>query len=122
MGAEAGTTGAAVEAAALALLQGRGLVLLARNARYRMGELDLVMADGPVTVFVEVRHRRSARFGGAAVSIDPGKQQRLAAAARLWLRDHPARAHGPCRFDVVLGQGQPPVLTWLADAFQPAGD
>ena len=117
MPTEANSCGAAVETAALALLQQQGLALLARNVRYRLGELDLVMADGQTTVFVEVRHRRSAGFGGAAASIDRNKRRKLVAAAQLWLRQHPARAHWPCRFDVVLGHGTPPQLTWLQHAF-----
>ena len=121
MPAEHTLRGAAAEDAALALLQQHGLVLLARNARFRMGELDLVMADGRMTVFVEVRHRTGTARGGALLSITPLKQQRLQAAARLWLQAHPARAAMPCRFDVVISQGQPAQLSWLRDAFQPGG-
>lgn len=109
--------GAAVEAAALALLRDAGLDLIARNVRYRQGELDLVMADGPTTVFVEVRYRAHAGFGGAAESVDLHKRRRLLTAARLYLAQHPARAEQPCRFDVVLGHGCPVQLQWLRDAF-----
>ena len=118
MTAETTRRGAAAEEAALSLLQGQGMVLLARNVRYRVGELDLVMAAGQTTVFVEVRHRQSASHGGAAGSIDAGKRKRLQAAAQLWLQSHPGRARLPCRFDVVLSQGEPPRLRWLPDAFQ----
>ncbi len=55
MAADRQQRGAAVEAAALAHLQGAGLRPLAGNVRYRGGELDLVMFDGPALVFVEVR-------------------------------------------------------------------
>ncbi|MFX5046165.1 YraN family protein, partial [Acinetobacter baumannii] len=41
------------------------------------------MRDGSVTVFVEVRYRRSANYGDAASSVTPQKQQRLLKAARL---------------------------------------
>ena len=58
--------GAAVETAALAHLRRAGLVPVARNARYKGGELDLVMRDGDTTVFVEVRYRATADFGGGA--------------------------------------------------------
>ena len=57
MAAEHLQRGAAAETAALALLQSAGLQLLARNARSRFGELDLVMRDGDTLVFVEVRQR-----------------------------------------------------------------
>ena len=77
--------GDAHEDAALRLLQARGLVLLARNLACRHGEIDLAMRDGAVLVFVEVRARRDARFGGAAASIGAAKQRRLAQAAAYWL-------------------------------------
>ena len=110
--------GAAAETAALALLQRAGLQLIARNARSRAGELDLVMADGATIVFVEVRQRSSAAFGGALESINPHKCRRVIRSAQGWLAAHPQRAQAPCRFDVVLAHGQPPQLQWLRDAFR----
>ena len=62
--------GAAVETAACELLRAAGLVELAANAYFRGGELDLVMRDGEAVVFVEVRYRRNAAFGGGAASVD----------------------------------------------------
>ena len=56
---ERAATGAAHEAAALAMLQDAGLRLLARNVRCRVGEIDLVLREGRTTVFCEVRYRRS---------------------------------------------------------------
>ena len=38
----------------------RGLIVIARNIRFKVGELDLIMHDGLTTVFVEVRSRRAA--------------------------------------------------------------
>ena len=94
-------SGAAGEDAALAQLSGAGLRLLARNARYPFGELDLVMLEGACVVFVEVRRRASDRFGGAAVSVDVAKRRKLARAAQAWLSSHRQFANAACRFDVV---------------------
>lgn len=117
--------GDAVETAALAHLQARGLLLLDRNAASRTGEIDLVMldksgADGDVVVFVEVRYRASAAFGGGAVSVDAGKRRRLVRAAQVFLQRHPRHADAPCRFDVVAASGAAaaPALEWLKDAFR----
>jgi putative endonuclease len=93
--------GAAAEDAALARLSAEGLRLLARNARYPFGELDLVMLDGACVVFVEVRRRASDRFGGAAMSVDAAKRRKLARAAQAWLSSHRQFANASCRFDVV---------------------
>ncbi|WP_312318439.1 YraN family protein [Stenotrophomonas sp.] len=110
--------GAAVETAALEHLRQAGLQPLARNVRFKGGELDLVMRDGHTTVFVEVRYRATARFGGGAASVDLRKRRKLVLAAQLFLQRHPALAMQPCRFDVVDASGEPLQLTWLRGAFR----
>ncbi len=109
--------GDAAEDEALALLQGRGLRLLARN--YRMpgrgaAEIDLIMqaTDGTV-VFVEVRQRSRSDHGGAGASIGAAKRMRIVRAAQHYLlrwRRLPA-----VRFDVVLLDAEG--MQWLQAAF-----
>jgi len=97
-------------------LQQQGLKLIAHNYRGRFGEIDLIMQDGPSLVFIEVRLRRNADFGGAAASIDSRKQQRIIRTAQQYLSglDHIP----PCRFDVVLmDDAQGHNLQWLKNAF-----
>jgi putative endonuclease len=109
-------SGAAAEDAALAHLRAAGLQLLARNVRYPFGEIDLVMREGGTLAFVEVRYRRSSRFGGAVASVTRAKRRKLARAAQAWLKAHRAHAQAPCRFDVVAvapGGG----CEWLRAAF-----
>ncbi len=101
--------GRAAEDRALAWLQAQGLVLVERNVRSRRGEIDLVMRDRDVLVFVEVRQRRSASHGGAAASIGATKQMRLWHAAELYLLRHGRPA--ACRFDAVCIDGE--TLQWL---------
>ena len=104
--------GAAGETAAAEYLMRHGLAVIARNFRVRGGEIDLVCRDGSCTVFVEVRLRSGASFGGAAASITATKQARLILAARHWLASH---GEQPCRFDCVLIQdGQ---IEWCKNAF-----
>lgn len=99
-------TGDAWENQARRWLEGQGLRFIAANARERGGEIDLIMRDGTVTVFFEVRYRRSARYGDAAASVTPQKQQRLLKAARLWLcRQNGSFETVDCRFDVVAFTG-----------------
>jgi putative endonuclease len=112
--------GAAIEQATRRHLLAAGLRELAANASYRGGELDLVMRDGACVVFVEVRYRSHAAFGGGAASVDAGKRRRLLHAAQLFLVAHPDLRDAPCRFDVVDASGDPaaPTLHWLRDAFR----
>lgn len=112
--------GGAAEAAACRFLERQGLTLLERNFRCRNGEIDLIMRDGPVVALVEVRLRSTARFGGAAGSVDWKKQQRLIAAARyLTLVRSELRKH-PFRFDVIALEPEGPDLQihWIKDAFR----
>jgi putative endonuclease len=115
--------GRRTEELALKHLEAHGLELLERNFRCRGGELDLVMRDGDVLVLVEVRSRRSNRFGGAAASIDSRKQRRLALAARALLAARPQYRRHAARFDVVAfgpGDSHPAgtSLEWIRDAFR----
>ena len=111
--------GAAAEAAALRHLEAAGLQLLARNARFKVGELDLVMRDGETIVFVEVRLRRNGRYGDGFDSVDRRKRQRMVRAAHAWLATRPALAARPCRLDVVSADDGPDALAldWQRGAF-----
>jgi len=102
--------------AAQYLLQ-QGLKQVMANYRSRFGEVDLIMQDGTALVFVEVRLRRNADFGGAAASIDARKQQRLIRTAQQYLA---SLAHiPPCRFDAVLmDDARGANVQWLKNAFE----
>jgi len=114
------SSGRAAEAQALSHLQRQGLRLLAQNWLCRRGELDLVMLDGDTVVFVEVRYRRHAAWGGALESVDARKRAKLAAAAEHFLQQESRWAKRPCRFDVIAisadGSSSPP-LNWIQNAF-----
>jgi putative endonuclease len=92
--------GRAGEDRAAAWYQQRGYAVLHRNWRCRDGELDLVVARGRTLVFVEVKARRTDRFGIPAEAITPTKQRRLRVLARRYLEATGARA-ASLRFDVV---------------------
>jgi putative endonuclease len=78
----------------------RGYLLLERNARTPYGELDLVMRQGQVTVFVEVKTRASGACGLPEESITPRKQAHLLNAARAFLQSH-TELDGDWRVDVI---------------------
>ncbi len=102
------------ERLAESFLIAQGLRSVARNHRCRFGEIDLVMREQDTLVFVEVRYRRSNRFGGAAASVDTHKQHRLIQAARDYLMRHPTPL--ACRFDVVA-IGAADEIQWIRQAF-----
>jgi putative endonuclease len=76
-----------------------GCVVLARNWRCSVGEIDLVLRDGDTVVICEVKTRRGDEYGGPFAAVGPDKVARLRRLAACWVE-----AHGPAgdvRFDVV---------------------
>ena len=102
-------------------LRDKGYRILAANWRCRFGELDLVAEDGTYLCFVEVKLRKSAAYGSAAAFVDRRKQEKLRAAAMLYLSRYPTDLQP--RFDVVeiyAPQGvetEKPELFHLENAF-----
>jgi putative endonuclease len=103
-------------------LQRRGYAILARRYRRRGGEIDIIAADGPTVVFVEVKTRAGPEFGSGADAITRTKRRRIIGLAV----DFMAREHlsdRPCRFDVVaieLGREGPSVEVYT-NAFDAGG-
>lgn len=107
------------EELALSYLQSQGLRLMTRNYRCKLGELDLVMLDSRILVFVEVRCRSSKDYGGAAASVDWRKQRRLVRAAEHLLLKRAELRRYPARFDVIaINAGEPDLaVDWIKSAF-----
>jgi len=93
-------TGHQGEQIALAFLIGLGYRLIERNWRCRSGEIDLIVTDGPVLVFVEVKARNGGGFGLPQEAVGPAKQARIRRLAQYYLQVR-ARDDEECRFDVV---------------------
>ncbi|WP_079253935.1 YraN family protein [Endozoicomonas arenosclerae] len=118
-------SGATAENRALNYFKARGMKLINRNYACKAGEIDLIMLDKNVLVFIEVRLRSSSRFGSAADSITPAKQHKLRKAAQHFLVSHPEHQQRFCRFDALLfknSSGQPDAnpekpIEWLQNIF-----
>lgn len=98
-------------------LEGLGWQVLESNYRVRAGEIDLVARDGDTVVFVEVRQRRSERFGHPAETLDRAKLARLRRTGNRYLAERLGDPEARCRFDAVLvvGDQRSPRLTHLRD-------
>ena len=93
--------GARGEAAVAAWYEARGYEVLARNWSCREGELDLVLRNGRVFVFCEVKTRTSDAFGIPAEAVTRDKQARLRRLAARWLEDDAPLRPREIRFDVA---------------------
>ena len=87
------------ERLAAGFLREKGYALRDANWSCRFGELDLVAENGRFLCFVEVKLRKSAAYGTPGEFVDRRKQEKLRAAAQLYLQKHPSRLQP--RFDVI---------------------
>lgn len=106
------------EALAADYLREKGYEILHLNWRSGRREVDLIVKDGPVLVFVEVKSRRTLRFGTPELAVDRRKQGHLQSTAGAFLSAH--FHEGEIRFDVVSvfypSSGKPEILH-IPDAF-----
>lgn len=100
------------EDAAARYLERHGYRILARGLDSRLGELDIIAADGRTIVFIEVKTRRSTAAGHPADAIDPRKERRMTQAALGYLKAQRLLDYA-ARFDVVA-------ITWPENARRPA--
>jgi putative endonuclease len=92
--------GISAESLAAAWLIGKGYRILTRRFRSAAGEIDIVAGRRHTIIFVEVKARAS--LNDAAESVTLRQRGRIAAAAEIWLAQHPGVAFKDLRFDAIL--------------------
>lgn len=102
-------------------LRGKGYHILAR--RFRLpdgsGEIDIIALQGDSIVFVEVKTRQTADFGGPERALGREKENSLVRAARSYLLKADAD-WSQARFDIVtVVASNPPEICHYPDAFFP---
>lgn len=115
-------SGNEAETLACEFLKSKNLLLVEKNYNTKVGEVDLIMRDNndpESLIFVEVRYRKNADFGGAAASVTPKKQQRIIKAALTYQQTHAPQSS--MRFDVVAIEGDninnKQSINWIENAF-----
>jgi len=96
---------------AAAYLSSIGFRIITRNYRNKSGEIDIVAEDKETLVFVEVKTRRTKRFGLPEEAVTLQKQRQIVRAA-TWYLSHHNMMESPVRFDIVavlLGCGTPEI-------------
>lgn len=90
-------------------LRDAGYDILDRNWRCAQGEIDIVARLGRYLAIVEVKTRRTARFGHPFEAVDARKLARLWQLAFAWAADHPAQARGlVLRVEAIAVTGDDP--------------
>jgi putative endonuclease len=94
------------ESLAAEYLLNQGYAIIARNYRTPVGEIDIVADHKGTVVFVEVKSRRTQRYGPAKYAVTRQKQQKLSKTA-LWYLKSTRQLHKKARFDVVAIDNYP---------------
>jgi len=89
--------GQAGEEAAARYLEQQGYTILERNFRLRLGEVDIIARHGEYLVFIEVKTRRTKKFGSPFEAVDVRKQQQITKVAAAYTQGREIAI----RFDVV---------------------
>ena len=99
-------------------LKKKGYKILERNYRCPLGELDLVVVDGKVVVFVEVKVRTEHLFGAPLEAVDWRKKKKMIKAA-LYFLSHYRLHQRDARFDVIgiSKSARGPVIEHVTNAF-----
>ena len=92
----------------------KGLKSVYRNYRCKQGELDLIMTDQDSLVIIEVKYRKTDKYGSALECVTRTKQSRIIAATHHYLATYPPDC--PIRFDVIAISGDSKI-EWVQNAF-----
>ncbi len=117
--------GKAGEVLAVDFLKRKGYKILEQNYRTRWGEIDTIAQDESVLVFVEVKTRRSLKFGAPREAVGISKQHRMSKAALEYLQEK-GLFDTACRFDVLAitlpPATQQPQIEHIENAFELSGE
>ena len=103
------------EEVAVSYLEQQGCSILARNFYFRGGEVDLIIKDGEYVCFVEVKYRKTIRYGFPEEAVTATKQKKIIQGAKVFLYQNKYPADTPCRFDVISIYQEE--ILWMKDAF-----
>ena len=100
-------------------LQKKGYMLVERNYRCPAGELDLIVLDRRVVVFVEVKTRTGLGFGSPLEAVEFRKQRKMIQVAQFFLAEKRLQQRD-ARFDVVgvSWLGREPIVEHIENAFE----
>lgn len=89
------------------------------NFRLKLGEIDLIMLDKDILVFIEVKYRKDNKFMETLETVSFYKQKKIKTVANYFLQKNYRFQNYICRFDVITlcGNMNNPEIFWLKNAF-----
>ncbi len=83
-----------------------GYEILARRYRTCTGEIDIIAKDSDILVFIEVKARRTTKFGRPAEAVTYAKRAKITKTALCYLNQFHC-SDSKCRFDIFEIFGSP---------------
>ena len=110
--------GIIAEETALNYLIKQGLIEVRKNYRTRFGEIDLIMKDGEIIVFIEVRYRSNTKFLDPVESINKTKVKKIIRTSQHYIQKFEDEQN-LYRFDIIAltGNLDLPDIDWIKNAF-----
>jgi putative endonuclease len=107
------------ESIAARYLKKQGYKILEQNYRTKIGEIDIIARDKQTLVFVEVKARKSDRFGNPKWAVTPKKQRKISMIALYYLK-LTKQSNVKARFDVVTisNEQDKPKVEIVKNAFE----
>ena len=107
------------EKVAATYLTRKNCVIVETNYYCKFGEVDLIVLDNQLLVFVEVRYRSSSLYGSSSETVNRSKQRKIKLAAEYYLQERDLANKVDCRFDVVsiAKEDRGYQIDWHRDAF-----
>jgi len=100
----------------------KGFTIIVRNYRQKTGEIDIIARDNECLVFIEVKTRKSSRFGQPFEAVTTKKQAQISRVALHYMSCHKLLDQ-PARFDVIsilIDKNGKPAIEHLYNCFEPA--
>lgn len=88
------------EEVAINYLKAKKYKILHKNYTNKIGEIDIICFKDNYTIFVEVKNRRTFKFGRPIEAVDKRKQHKISMVALLYMQ-HNKILDGNVRFDVI---------------------
>jgi putative endonuclease len=99
----------------------RGYRIIARNYRWKRGEIDVIAEKGDTLVCAEVKAWRQVPYAELGYALDARKRSTIVQGSRRFLREHPRYGSYFIRYDVIFVDPERGTLRHIRDAFQDTG-
>ncbi len=111
-------SGSLAEKIAFNFLKNKGLKCLYQNYHSKFGEIDLIMIQDKLLVFVEVRYRSGTQIMDPLETITTSKIRKIIMTSEYFLQNHPS-IRNQFRFDIITitGDLNAPEIRWIKNAF-----